>query len=133
MQIKRNSNNKWVIGNLKGEVSYINENDSVPFGWYKVFTTESDGKISIKGLYAGDYTITEVENTNTAYVTNPNITVSVKVEPVKTTYTTINNQRIIDLKILKQDTDTNKVLANVKFKIKRSSDGKFIKNLELKI
>lgn len=127
MQIKRNSNNKWVIGNLKGEVSYINENDSVPFGWYKVFTTESDGKISIKGLYAGDYTITEVENTNTAYVTNPNITVSVKVEPVKTTYTTINNQRIIDLKILKQDTDTNKVLANVKFKIKRSSDGKFIK------
>ena len=127
MQIKRNSNNKWVIGNLKGEVSYINENDSVPFGWYKVFTTESDGKISIKGLYAGDYTITEVENTNSAYVTNPNITVSVKVEPVKTTYTTINNQRIIDLKILKQDTDTNKVLANVKFKIKRSSDGKFIK------
>lgn len=126
IQIKRNSDSKWVIGNLNGEVSYINEDESVPFGWYKEFTTGSDGKISISGLYAGDYTITEIKNTNTAYVTNPNITVSAKIEPVKTTYITIDNQRIINLKIVKKDENSNAKLANVKFKIKRSSDGKFI-------
>ena len=126
IQIKRNSDSKRVIGNLNGEVSYIDENESVPFGWYKEFTTGSDGKILIRGLYAGDYTITEIKNTNTAYVTNPNITVSAKIEPVKTTYITIDNQRIINLKIVKKDENSNAKLANVKFKIKRSSDGKFI-------
>ena len=33
-----------------------------------------------------------------------------------------------NLKIVKRDTDTQKALANVKFKIKRNSDNKFIKN-----
>lgn len=126
IQVKRNSDNKWVIGNLNGEVSYIGENEGVPYGWYKVFRTNSEGKILINGLYQGDYTVTEINNPNSAYVTRPQISKNATIEAVKTTKVKIDNQRIIDLKIVKEDTDSKTKLPNVKFKIKRTSDNKFI-------
>ena len=126
IQVKRNSDNKWVIGNSNGEISYIGEYDGVPEGWHKIFTTDKDGKILINGLYQGEYTVTEINNPNSAYVTRPQISEKTKIEAVKTSKVKINNQRIINLKIVKKDENSDAKLPNVKFKIKRKSDNKFI-------
>ena len=91
-----------VIGNSNGEIRYIGEYDGVPEGWHKIFTTDKDGKILINGLYQGEYTVTEINNPNSAYVTRPQISEKTKIEAVKTSKVKINNQRIINLKILKK-------------------------------
>ena len=127
IQVKRNSDSKWVIGNSDGEVSYIGDDEEVPEGWHKIFTTGKDGKILINGLYQGEYTVTEVNNPNSAYVTKPKISEKATIEAVKTTTVKIENQRLIDISILKIDQDSKTPLANVKFKIKRNSDNKYIK------
>ena len=127
IQVKRNSDSKWVISNSEGEINYIGDDEEIPEGWHKTFTTDENGKILINGLYPGEYTVTEINNPNSAYVTRPQITKNATIEAVKTTTVKIENQRLIDISILKIDQDSKTPLANVKFKIMRNSDNKYIK------
>ena len=127
IQVKRNSDSKWVISNSEGEINYIGDDEEIPERWHKTFTTDENGKILINGLYPGEYTVTEINNPNSAYVTRPQITKNATIEAVKTTTVKIENQRLIDISILKIDQDSKTPLANVKFKIKRNSDNKYIK------
>ena len=126
IKVKRNSDGKYVITNGQGGIDYTNGNE-IPEGWTNTFTTDENGEIWIYGVQPETYTITEIKNNNSAYETYPDITTEATVSKAQTEEITITNQRLVNLEIIKRDEDTGKTLPNVKLKIRREADNKYIK------
>ena len=91
----------------------------------KTFKTGEDGKITLKNLKQGTYTITELSNSYYGY--NVMATGSVKVKGgMKNTYSLKNEKQTGNLKIKKQDADSGKILEGVSFRIKRKDKNKYV-------
>lgn len=91
----------------------------------KTFKTGEDGKITLKNLKQGTYTITELSNSYYGY--NVMATGSVKVKGgMKNTYSLENTKQTGNLKIIKQDADSEKTLEGVSFRIKSKDENKYI-------
>lgn len=91
----------------------------------KTFKTGEDGKITLKNLKQGTYTITELSNSYYGY--NVMATGSVKVKGgMKNTYSLENTKQTGNLKIIKQDADSEKTLEGVSFRIKSKDKNKYI-------
>ncbi len=91
----------------------------------ETFKTDENGKISIKNLKQGTYTITEISNHYYGY--NVLATGSIKVKGGMTnTYALKNTKQTGNLKIEKQDADSGEYLKGVSFKIKKKDENKYI-------
>ena len=87
----------------------------------KTFKTDEYGKISLRNLKQGTYSITEISNSNYGYNIMSSGTVKVK-GGMTNTYTLNNTKQTGNLQIVKRDTDSNKTLGGISFKIKISAD-----------
>ena len=116
-QDKNDSNVKLKDVELRVQCDEVNYN--------KTFKTGEDGKITLKNLKQGTYTITELSNPHYGYTVM--VTGSVKVKGgMKNTCTLGNQKQTGNLKIIKQDADSEKNLEGVSFKIKRKDENKYI-------
>lgn len=91
----------------------------------KTFKTGEDGKITLKNLKQGTYTITELSNSYYGYTVMATDSVKVK-GGMKNTCTLENQKQTGNLKIIKQDADSEKNLEGVSFKIKKKDENKYI-------
>lgn len=91
----------------------------------KTFKTGEDGKITLKNLKQGTYTITELSNPHYGYTVMATGSVKVK-GGMKNTCTLGNQKQTGNLKIIKQDADSEKNLEGVSFKIKKKDENKYI-------
>lgn len=139
---------EWTIKNGDLEIIKQDKNDSNvklkdvevrvqcdEVNYDKTFKTGEDGKITLKNLKQGTYTITELSNSYYGY--NVMATGSVKVKGgMKNTCTLENQKQTGNLKIIKQDADSGEHLKGVSFTIKSKDEGenkdKYIKVNDLK-
>lgn len=91
----------------------------------KTFKTGEDGKITLKNLKQGTYTITELSNSYYGYTVMATDSVKVK-GGMKNTCTLENQKQTGNLKIIKQDADSEKTLEGVSFRIKSKDENKYI-------
>ena len=90
-----------------------------PNNYNKTFTTDENGKISIKDLAPGKYTITEISNPYYGYLATASGSVTVK--GGQTSNATLKNTKETgNLRIEKKDADSDDIkLEGVSFRIKR--------------
>ena len=117
-KLKNNDLNQY-IKNENGKIIYVTDELEAT-----EFVTNSEGKITINNLLAGNYTIYETKNPNNGYETETGNTYSIKLTSTMTKVLT-NEKKVGNLKIVKVDADdTNYKLENVKFILQK--DGKYI-------
>lgn len=88
----------------------------------QTFITDNDGKIQIRDLRQGTYTIEE--KTNNHYGYTEKVTKTVRVNPgMNNKYSLENPKKTGNLVIIKKDADSGKVLEGVSFRIKREESG----------
>lgn len=91
----------------------------------KYLTTNSDGKITLNKVYAGNYTIEEISNPNYGYeVTQSSVGTGTIVAGALRTKTVTNEKIYGKLVINKTDKDTGEKLKNIKFTIQMTSGEK---------
>lgn len=91
----------------------------------KSYTTDENGEINLENIITGEYKVKEVSNSNYGYTVM--VEDSVKVKSTKTVvYEAKNKKQTGNLKIIKQDADSEKTLEGVSFKIKRKDENKYI-------
>lgn len=91
----------------------------------KSYTTDENGEINLENIITGEYKVKEVSNSNYGYTVM--VEDSVKVKPTKTVvYEAKNKKQTGNLKIIKQDADSEKNLEGVSFKIKKKDENKYI-------
>lgn len=91
----------------------------------KSYTTDENGEIYLKNIITGEYKVKEVSNSNYGYTVK--VEDSVKVKSTKTVvYEAKNKKQTGNLKIIKQDADSEKNLEGVSFKIKKKDENKYI-------
>ena len=129
---------EWTIKNGDLEIIKQDKNDSNvklkdvevrvqcdAVNYDKTFKTGEDGKITLKNLKQGTYTITELSNPHYGYTVMATGSVKVK-GGMKNTCTLGNQKQTGNLKIIKQDADSEKNLEGVSFKIKKKDENKYI-------
>lgn len=116
-QDKNDSNVKLKDVEVRVQCDAVNYN--------KTFKTGEDGKITLKNLKQGTYTITELSNPHYGYTVMATGSVKVK-GGMKNTCTLGNQKQTGNLKIIKQDADSEKNLEGVSFKIKKKDENKYI-------
>ncbi len=122
-KIKESATGKYVNKASDGTITYVTESQATEF------VTDKNGEILIEGLKSGKYLIYETVNPNEKYELDKTAKTAV-VSLGNTTSITIENVKkdIGDLKIIKVDQDNNsKRLASVKFKVKSSTTGQYVK------
>lgn len=91
----------------------------------KSYTTDENGEINLENIITGEYKVKEVSNSNYGYTVM--VEDSVKVKSTKTVvYEAKNKKQTGNLKIIKQDADSEKNLEGVSFKIKKKDENKYI-------
>lgn len=91
----------------------------------KSYTTDENGEINLENIITGEYKVKEVSNSNYGYTVK--VEDSVKVKSTKTVvYEAKNKKQTGNLKIIKQDADSEKNLEGVSFKIKKKDENKYI-------
>lgn len=91
----------------------------------KSYTTDENGEINLENIITGEYKVKEVSNSNYGYTVM--VEDSVKVKSTKTVvYEAKNKKQTRNLKIIKQDADSEKNLEGVSFKIKKKDENKYI-------
>ena len=91
----------------------------------KSYTTDENGEINLENIITGEYKVKEVSNSNYGYTVM--VEDSVKVKYTKTVvYEAKNKKQTGNLKIIKQDADSEKNLEGVSFKIKKKDENKYI-------
>lgn len=91
----------------------------------KSYTTDENGEINLENIITGEYKVKEVSNSNYGYTVM--VEDSVKVKSTKTVvYEAKNKKQTGNLKIIKQDADSEKTLEGVSFKIKKKDENKYI-------
>lgn len=91
----------------------------------KSYTTDENGEINLENIITGEYKVKEVSNSNYGYTVM--VEDSVKVKSAKTVvYEAKNKKQTGNLKIIKQDADSEKNLEGVSFKIKKKDENKYI-------
>ena len=89
------------------------------------YTTDENGEINLENIITGEYKVKEVSNSNYGYTVM--VEDSVKVKSTKTVvYEAKNKKQTGNLKIIKQDADSEKNLEGVSFKIKKKDENKYI-------
>ncbi|MFR1182699.1 MAG: SpaA isopeptide-forming pilin-related protein [Clostridia bacterium] len=89
------------------------------------YTTDENGEINLENIITGEYKVKEVSNSNYGYTVM--VEDSVKVKSTKTVvYEAKNKKQTGNLKIIKQDVDSEKNLEGVSFKIKKKDENKYI-------
>lgn len=89
------------------------------------YTTDENGEINLENIITGEYKVKEVSNSNYGYTVM--VEDSVKVKSTKTVvYEAKNKKQTRNLKIIKQDADSEKNLEGVSFKIKKKDENKYI-------
>lgn len=116
-QDKNDSNVKLKDVEVRVQCDAVNYN--------KTFKTGEDGKITLKNLKQGTYTITELSNSYYGYTVMATDSVKVK-GGMKNTCTLENQKQTGNLKIIKQDADSEKTLEGVSFRIKSKDENKYI-------
>lgn len=132
----RNENKSltWVIQNGDLEVTKVDEDDTnivMPgveiriscsaTGYDKTFTTDENGKITIKDLRQGNYTIQELSNDYYGYHVMK--TATIQLRPGMTNqYYLKNTKHTGNLVIQKKDPDLDKYISGVGFRIKRTGN-----------
>lgn len=93
----------------------------------KSYTTDENGEINLKNIITGEYKVKEISNSNYGYTATAMVEDSVKVKSTKTVeYKKKNKKQTGNLKIIKQDADSEKNLEGVSFKIKKEDENKYI-------
>lgn len=91
----------------------------------KSYTTDENGEINLENIITGEYKVKEVSNSNYGYTVM--VEDSVKVKSTKTVvYEAKNKKQTGNLKIIKQDADSEKALEGVSFRIKSKDENKYI-------
>lgn len=91
----------------------------------KSYTTDENGEINLENIITGEYKVKEVSNSNYGYTVM--VEDSVKVKSTKTVvYEAKNKKQTGNLKIIKQDADSEKTLEGVSFRIKSKDENKYI-------
>lgn len=91
----------------------------------KSYTTDENGEINLENIITGEYKVKEVSNSNYGYTVM--VEDSVKVKSTKTVvYEAKNKKQTGNLKIIKQDAESEKNLEGVSFKIKKKDENKYI-------
>lgn len=91
----------------------------------KSYTTDENGEINLENIITGEYKVKEESNSNYGYTVM--VEDSVKVKSTKTVvYEAKNKKQTGNLKIIKQDADSEKNLEGVSFKIKKKDENKYI-------
>lgn len=91
----------------------------------KSYTTDENGEINLENIITGEYKVKEVSNSNYGYTVM--VEDLVKVKSTKTVvYEAKNKKQTGNLKIIKQDADSEKNLEGVSFKIKKKDENKYI-------
>lgn len=91
----------------------------------KSYTTDKNGEINLENIITGEYKVKEVSNSNYGYTVM--VEDSVKVKSTKTVvYEAKNKKQTGNLKIIKQDADSEKTLEGVSFRIKSKDENKYI-------
>lgn len=89
------------------------------------YTTDENGEINLENIITGEYKVKEVSNSNYGYTVM--VEDSVKVKSTKTVvYEAKNKKQTGNLKIIKQDADSEKTLEGVSFRIKSKDENKYI-------
>lgn len=89
------------------------------------YTTDENGEINLENIITGEYKVKEVSNSNYGYTVM--VEDSVKVKSTKTVvYEAKNQKQTGNLKIIKQDADSEKTLEGVSFRIKSKDENKYI-------
>lgn len=89
------------------------------------YTTDENGEINLENIITGEYKVKEVSNSNYGYTVM--VEDSVKVKSTKTVvYEAKNKKQTGNLKIIKQDADSEKNLEGVSFRIKSKDENKYI-------
>lgn len=89
------------------------------------YTTDENGEINLENIITGEYKVKEVSNSNYGYTVM--VEDSVKVKSTKTVvYEAKNQKQTGNLKIIKQDADSEKALEGVSFRIKSKDENKYI-------
>lgn len=113
----KNSAGKYVKQDANGGITYVEENNAT------IFKTDDNGKITIKNLALGEYKIIETSNPNYGYTVMAEVNTTVKAGSNKCELK--NEKQTGNLKIVKEDADTEKPMKGVGFKI-RKKDSKYI-------
>lgn len=93
----------------------------------KFYTTDKNGEINLENIITGEYKVKEISNSNYGYTATAMVEDSVKVKSTKTVvYKEKNKKQTGNLKIIKQDADSEKNLEGVSFKIKKKDENKYI-------
>ena len=93
----------------------------------KFYTTDKNGEINLENIITGEYKVKEISNSNYGYTAMAMVEDSVKVKSTKTVvYKEKNKKQTGNLKIIKQDADSEKNLEGVSFKIKKKDENKYI-------
>lgn len=93
----------------------------------KFYTTDKNGEINLENIITGEYKVKEISNSNYGYTDTAMVEDSVKVKSTKTVvYKEKNKKQTGNLKIIKQDADSEKNLEGVSFKIKKKDENKYI-------
>ena len=93
----------------------------------KSYTTDENGEINLENIITGEYKVKEISNSNYGYTATAMVEDSVKVKSTKTVvYKKKNKKQTGNLKIIKQDADSEKNLEGVSFKIKKKDENKYI-------
>ena len=118
---------KYVVAKKTGSGKYVIENQLKAYKETEeeatLFVTDSKGRIEIKGLDVGNYSIIEAENPNYGYVVGgleEQYVTSTVISAGETQKEVILNQKHTgNLEIRKIDMDSRKPLENVSFKIRK--------------